>query len=160
MAGPVCVAGCRRGLAVRGGLLLAVGLWACLGPCDRAWSQTGRFPSNGYYGAFGDFYDGDYDAALKQFSAQGRMGIRTAQSRWIDSICYETMIGECYYEMGHLSEALEHYTFAVQLASPFPTGCSACSFRRFGRRGPRCGGRPSPGARARGGRAGRLPAVR
>ena len=120
MAGPVCVAGCRRGLAVRGGLLLAVGLWACLGPCDRAWSQTGRFPSNGYYGAFGDFYDGDYDAALKQFSAQGRMGIRTAQSRWIDSICYETMIGECYYEMGHLSEALEHYTFAVQLAVAFP----------------------------------------
>ncbi len=59
MAGPVCVAGCRRGLAVRGGLLLAVGLWACLGPCDRAWSQTGRLPSNGKYGAFGEFYDGD-----------------------------------------------------------------------------------------------------
>ena len=82
--------------------------------------ETGRFPSNGYYGAFGDFYDGDYDAALKQFIAQGRMGIRSAQSRWIDSICYETMIGECYYEMGHLSEALEHYTFAVQLAVAFP----------------------------------------
>jgi hypothetical protein len=120
MAGPSFLAGHRRGLGVGGGLVLAAGLWACLGPCQRACAQGGRYPNSGYYQAFNDFYDGNYENALKEFVAQSRMGIRTAQSRWIDSICYEAMIGECYYEMGHLNEALEHYTFAVQLAAAFP----------------------------------------
>ena len=42
------------------------------------------------------------------------MSIKTAQSRWIDSICYETMQGECYYQMGMYPEALAHYTNALE----------------------------------------------
>ena len=49
-----------------------------------------------------------------------RSSIKTAQSLWIDSICYETMCGECYYQMGVLDQALLHYTNALQLYQRFP----------------------------------------
>ena len=78
------------------------------------------------------------------------MGIRTAQSRWIDSICYETMIGECHYEMGQLDQALECYTNAVQLAAAFPDWMLRVTFPAIQPAGasvqPGC-----PGAPARGG---------
>ena len=83
-------------------------------------AQQRSIPSMGYDAAFGQFYDGDYRGALERFASEGRGAIKTMQSRWIDSICYETMVGECYYEMGHLGEALDHYTAAVKLAAAFP----------------------------------------
>ena len=83
-------------------------------------AQSRSIPSPGYDAAFGEFYDGDYRAALDRFTNEGRGAIKTMQSRWIDSICYETMVGECYYGMGHLGEALDHYTAAVKLAAAFP----------------------------------------
>ena len=55
------------------------------------------------YNDFGPFYDGDYADALKGFRGRSAAAsIKTAQSRWIDSICYETMCGECYFQMGRL----------------------------------------------------------
>ena len=77
-------------------------------------------PPAAYYAAFGYFYDGDYPDALKAFQAEGRSSIKNAQSRWIDSICYETMCGECYFQMGILDKALQHYTAALQLYKTFP----------------------------------------
>ena len=78
--------------------------------------------------AFSDFYDGDYISALKRFENEGRACIKTAQSRWIDSICYETMVGECYYEMGHLEQALDHYTAAIKLYLAFSDWMSRVQF--------------------------------
>ena len=72
-------------------------------------------PTNSYHAAFSDFYDGDYRTALDRFRAESRGAIKSVQSRWIDSICYETMIGECYYQMGANAEAYEHYTAALNL---------------------------------------------
>ena len=69
----------------------------------------------GYFAAFRDFHDGDYEDAERSFRSERSSSIKTIDSRWIDSICYETMLGECYYHMGHLDEALGHYTAAVQL---------------------------------------------
>jgi CHAT domain-containing protein len=63
----------------------------------------------------GYFDDGDYLEALRSFQSQSRGSIKTPQSRWIDSICYETMCGECHYQMGNLKAALECYTNALQL---------------------------------------------
>ncbi len=116
----------------RAWLLVLGGLWGCVGLSERAMGQMNQrsYPSQGYYVAFNDFYDGDYDNALKRFVIEGKGGIKSGalQSRWIDSICYETMIGECYYEMGHLNEALECYTNAVQLAVAFPDWMMRVSF--------------------------------
>ena len=77
-------------------------------------------PSATYYRYFSAFYDGDYRDALKGFEDESRGSIKTSQSRWIDSICYETAVGECYYQMGALDKALTHYTNALQLYCRFP----------------------------------------
>ncbi len=86
-------------------------------------------PTKSYHLAFGDFYDGDYRSALERFKAESRASIKTAQSRWIDSICYETMQGECYYQMGAYPDALLHYTAALELYQAFPTWLSQVAFQ-------------------------------
>ena len=114
----------RLGALVLGGFLAVAGLG------DRAAAQLGprQTPSATYHLAFGDFYDGEYRAALNTFSNEGRGAIKTSQSRWIDSICYETMVGECYYEMGMLGEALDHYTAALKLEIAFAPWMSQVQF--------------------------------
>ncbi len=77
-------------------------------------------PTTMYYRSFIPFYDGDYATALKGFESDLRGAIKTTQSLWIDSICYETMCGECYYQMGFLDQALFHYSNALQLVKRFP----------------------------------------
>jgi CHAT domain-containing protein len=76
-------------------------------------------PTQAYFNAFGLFYDGDYETALKAFESDSRNSIKSAQSRWIDSICYETMCGECLFHMGMLKEALPHYTAALTIYKSF-----------------------------------------
>ncbi|MHC4177187.1 MAG: tetratricopeptide repeat protein, partial [Planctomycetota bacterium] len=110
----------RHGRLRRCALLAAVllgGLWAG-GP----WASSARgqmVPSFEYHSTFLTFYEGEYRDALDGFRDAGRGAIKTPQSRWIDSICYETMVGECYYHLGHLNQALEHYTAALQLSVAF-----------------------------------------
>ncbi|MFW5692963.1 MAG: CHAT domain-containing protein [Thermoguttaceae bacterium] len=83
-------------------------------------AQERNVPSLGYQAAFTDFYEGEYEDALRIFQNESRGAIKTPQSRWIDSIAYHTMVGECYYQMGRLREALDHYTSAMQLFAAFP----------------------------------------
>ncbi len=92
-------------------LVVIAGVWV-----QPAAAQSERHtPSLRYHAAFSAFYEGEYRDALDVFQDEARGAIKTPQSRWIDSICYETMVGECYYEMGNLGQALEHYTAALQL---------------------------------------------
>jgi CHAT domain-containing protein len=77
-------------------------------------------PSDSYFLIFREFYAGDYKNALDGFQSEARSCIKAGQTRWIDSICYETMIGECFYQMGVLDKALEHYSVALELASAYP----------------------------------------
>ncbi len=117
--------------------LLLSGVLAVLGTSRPAAGQPGvrglsgdrTVPTKTYHAAFGDFYDGDYRSALERFKAESRASIKTAQSRWIDSICYETMQGECYYQMGQYSDALLHYTAALELYQAFPTWLSQVVFQ-------------------------------
>lgn len=77
-------------------------------------------PSASYYGVFRFFYEGEYHDALRGFQDEIRSAIKTVDARWIDSICYYTMAGECYYHMGDLTQALEHYTAALKLYAAYP----------------------------------------
>ncbi len=88
--------------------------------------MSGRtVPTTSYHSAFSDLYDGDYRSALDRFKAEARGAIKTVQARWIDSICYETMIGECYYQSGANAEANEHFTAALNLFLATPTWFSS-----------------------------------
>ncbi len=77
-------------------------------------------PTPMYFATFADFYAGNYKTALDRFQSEARGCIKSGQFRWIDSICYETMIGECYYQMGMLDKALEHYNSALEICVTFP----------------------------------------
>jgi len=81
--------------------------------------QRRTVPTDSYFFSFANFYEGRYSDALKDFNRELRGAIKTPQSRWIDSICYFTMRGETYYQMGRLPEALADYTAALELLVAF-----------------------------------------
>jgi hypothetical protein len=72
-------------------------------------------PSATYFSGFPVFYDGEYRNSLRWFQEAGQGGIKTSQTRWIDSICYYAMVGESYYQLGQVSEALEQYAASLRL---------------------------------------------
>ncbi len=80
---------------------------------------TRTVPTSTYFATLGVFYDGDYRAALIDFLSEGRGGIKNGQTSWIDSICYNTMAGESYYQLGQYGPALNHYTNALNLYVAF-----------------------------------------
>lgn len=80
-----------------------------------AWGQIKSVPHDGYFIGFRPYYDGDFRTAAKIFQEAARSGINSSEGRWIDSICYHTMLGDCYYEMGDLTNALDQYSSALKL---------------------------------------------
>ncbi len=86
-------------------------------------------PTQAYHATFVDFYDGDYRTALDNFKTNSLASIKNGQSRWIDSICYETMQGECYYQMGIYGKALTCYTNALELFQAYPMWLSQVQFQ-------------------------------
>ncbi len=75
------------------------------------------FPPREYYIAFSPYYEGDYATALETFQAAARGGVRSTEGLWVDSICYHTMVGECYYKMADIPRALAQYDSALKLAA-------------------------------------------
>ena len=72
-------------------------------------------PRQKYFNMFPLYFAGEYGDALKGFRTAARSGVRSTEGRWIDSICYHTMLGECFYQMGELDQALEQYNSALKL---------------------------------------------
>ncbi len=118
----------RRYWAACGTLLAVVLLWPA---SPAAWAQGNgqpsvrvqqrrTVPSDLYFLSFANFYEGRYSNALRDFNHVVRSAIRSPTSRWIDSICYFTMRGETYYQMGRLPEALADYRSALELYVAFP----------------------------------------
>lgn len=85
-------------------------------------------PTQTYHAAFRLFYDGEYEDALDIYQQELRSAMRVGTNRWVDSICYYTMIGECYYHMGKLDAAMEAYTAAVQLILAYPQWMNRIQF--------------------------------
>lgn len=98
-------------------LSLAVGILA--GTVSEAVSQNQRrsrtVPSDEYFVGFGAFYQGEFDEAARVFDSANRSGIRSTDGRWVDSVCYSTMLGECHFHMGNNALAIEHYNTALLL---------------------------------------------
>jgi hypothetical protein len=72
-------------------------------------------PGDDYFDAFVPYYSGEYRVALAAFQNAAKGGIRSTDGRWVDSICYHAMIGECYYQMGSLPQALDQYNSALKI---------------------------------------------
>ncbi|MFI4876663.1 MAG: CHAT domain-containing protein [Blastopirellula sp. JB062] len=72
-------------------------------------------PKNAYFLGFGPLYAGEYSEALNVFDNLSSTAVRTANGRWVDSICYATMKGECFFQAGANAKALEQYNAAVLL---------------------------------------------
>ncbi len=89
---------------------------------------AGQTPSPVYYSGLTMFYDGQYREAARTFQSAARGGWKSAQSRWVDSICYETMWGECFFQTGDLATAVQHYTAALELMKQYPDWLTKCQF--------------------------------
>lgn len=111
------------GLAV-----LSLIVWCFTAGLGHAQFSGRRVPTTQYKGTFRLLNDGEYRQALRSFMSEGRGAIKSPTTRWIDSICYETMVGECLYEMGRLPEALDHYTAAVKLYLAYPNWLTQVQF--------------------------------
>ncbi|MGH7135148.1 MAG: tetratricopeptide repeat protein, partial [Pirellulales bacterium] len=123
---PTCFAP-YRSLLVRGivPLILVCGL------CSNALGQGQvSIPSQPYFLALPAFYNGQY-AATNQIMItclQGAIKNPAVGGLWIDSICYQTLLGECAYHMGNHPVAQAHYEAALQLLISFNNWMLAVQF--------------------------------
>lgn len=77
-------------------------------------------PSPSYFAIYPLLYEGEFVEALRGFRSEARGAIKFGPGGyWIDSICYQTLMAECYYHMCQYEQALQHYTNALQLAVRF-----------------------------------------
>lgn len=111
-----------------------------------------EIPSTRYRLAFNDFHRGEFKDALDTLINERRGAIKKPGTLWLDSICYHAMIGECYYQMGQLEQALDNFTTAIQLYIQYNDWFLLVQFPQ----GPRIGNwRPCPwGTSARGAKLG------
>ena len=81
----------------------------------QAQGRSRMVPPNAYFAGFGPLYEGNYVTAAEVFNAGGNSAIRSTEGLWIDSICYSTMLGECYFQMGNNALAMESYNKALRI---------------------------------------------
>lgn len=81
---------------------------------------AGTVPPPSHEAAVESLYRGDYRRAERGFRGDLRGAIKTVQSRWVDSICFNAMLGETYYQMGRNADALQHFDQACQLFLAYP----------------------------------------
>ena len=85
---------CRRSSVVWG-VLIAMGIFSWIAP---AVGQTGRLPKADYYINFAnnaEYFAADYRDAYKRFSRGYNSAYKFGTRRFLDSVCYLTMMGEC-----------------------------------------------------------------
>lgn len=79
--------------------------------------QTGSraVPNDFYFNGFDEYYIGEYEDAVTIFRRAASGGRRSSLGRWVDSVCYHTMLGECLFQVGDLKGALDQYDAALKL---------------------------------------------
>jgi tetratricopeptide (TPR) repeat protein len=102
-------------------LLIAACSWCLIvATSDAAFAQLGQpirreYPPQSYYVSLELLEEGEFTDAARAFRSTARSGVRSSEGRWVDSICYHAMIGECFYQLGDLRSALDQYTAALNL---------------------------------------------
>ena len=72
-------------------------------------------PKQNYYQAFGEYTQGDFVNAGRDFQRAYTSAYQQGRVRFLDSACCLTMMGECNYQLGNYAEALANYEQALNL---------------------------------------------
>jgi len=115
------IANCGASRPARVPLFVLTALvWLCAtGNASAQFFTSDSVPHTVYFSTLSTYMDGDYREALKDFQHQSRIkGVGGAL--WIDSICIDTMMGECYYQMGYHDLALKAYESALNIYATYP----------------------------------------
>lgn len=86
------------------------------------------YPNDFHYAGFAAYYEGEYRDAARTFRRASQAGYIGVNGKWIDSICYYTMLGECLYRVGDHADALVQFDAALQIAAADPTWWSRVTF--------------------------------
>ena len=82
---------------------------------------SNNVPDLRYYSIFGDYYQGNYRDAARDFGSTTGV-VRFGEQRYLDSSCYWTMSGECQFHAGNYSNAIEFYENALRLYLDYAGG--------------------------------------
>ncbi len=99
-------------------LALAVTLSLAICPAASLLAQqqgVPPLPRQQYYAVFGDLYGGEYQDAARGLRTLSKSAFRDGDGYFLDSVCYWTMLGECYYRLGDYGAAIEQYEAALNL---------------------------------------------
>lgn len=80
-----------------------------------AQAQINQLPHLSYYPQQAALNEGDFKSAVKGYQSEVRGAMKSVSSRWIDSICAYTMLGEAYYAIGDFENAIENYNAALNI---------------------------------------------
>ena len=75
-----------------------------------AQAQINQLPHLSYYPQQVTLNEGNFKDALKAYQSEVRGAMKSVSSRWIDSICAYTMLGEAYYAVGDFERRLKTTT--------------------------------------------------
>src|SRR5262245_26128027 len=100
--------------------LIAAHLLSMLATTTARAQITEGIPGPEYYAAVDAFYMGEYKDAEKALRRETNRGVHTVQGRWIDAVCYHSMLGEVFYQQGRNTEALAEFDQACQVLTAYP----------------------------------------
>jgi len=83
-----------------------------------------EIPSKHYYLGQNFLADGNLAGAMEHYRLDLKGGVKIGTASWIDSICYYTMIGECFYLGGDFEPAVDAYNTALNLYLQYPNWLS------------------------------------
>lgn len=86
-----------------------------LGQNQGGTGQTKQYPAQEYYLAVSQLENGELEEALAGFREASQRAWRIGNIRFVDSIAPLVMAGECYYQQGNLTLALQQYEAAMTL---------------------------------------------
>lgn len=95
-----------------------------------------EIPHPSYYAAVDAFHAGGYKSAERELRREAQRGVRTTQTRWIDSICYHAALGEVLFQEGRNADALAEFDQACQQFLAYPNWLLQVKFQT-GANGPR-----------------------
>jgi tetratricopeptide (TPR) repeat protein len=88
----------------------------CVAQNSNPQSNVKQFPSSEYYLSNSLLADGQIEQAAAGYRDSLRNSYRVGTTRFVDSIPALVMAGECFYQQGNLTAALQQYESAMMLA--------------------------------------------